>query len=324
MKGEFLSIWGVNIYLYAICVTLGIGAGYWLARKRAKKVRSKEEIVDSAFLWIFIPAVVGARLYHILSELSYYWENLEEVWAVKAGGMGIIGAILGGLVGLWVFTRRKRVKLWQLTDLLAPSLALAQSIGRWGNWFNQEAYGWPTDLPWGMFVEMENRLAGFEGFTHFHPWMVYESILNLVNFGMLMRISSVILRRNEVTTKNPLRNLDLTRRGFFVTRFARFLGMTGITRFFTEWSRRRNRSAKVDDEPGLRLRSVKNGRAGLVTALYLINYGLIRFFLEFLRVDTPEVFLGLKAAQLWGVGMVGVGVLTIWRTFVRNKIWSGD
>jgi prolipoprotein diacylglyceryl transferase len=304
-----INILGLKVYWYGVMVTLGIGLGWWLARRRAKLFGLTKEVVDSAWLWMFGPAVVGARLYHVISAWQYYWVNPKQIVEVNNGGLGIIGAILGGILGLAVFAKVKGVKLLKLTDLLAPSLALAQAVGRWGNWFNQEAYGLPTSLPWGMFVRPENRLPGFEGFNYFHPWMVYESLLDVVNLGILVFVSFVIQRRlltsvPWLSPKNPTRADDPIRRGSFVV-------MKIVKKIEASLLRMTVRTGLpqrdlIEEERGIALRNDRR-KEGLITALYLINYGLIRFLLEFLRLDTPVVFMGLKAAQWWGVGMIIIG-----------------
>jgi len=112
---------------------------------------------------------------------AYYLTHPLNIIDFSQGGLGIPGAVIGGVLGLWVFARRRKIDLSLLLDVAAPGLALAQAIGRWGNFVNQELYGPPTSLPWGIYIRPENRLSGFEDFTRFHPLFLYESLWNLVN-----------------------------------------------------------------------------------------------------------------------------------------------
>jgi len=102
--------------------------------------------------------------------------------------LGIPGAIIGGIVALFIYTKRKGLKFLTWADIIIPGVALAQAIGRWGNFFNQELYGPPTNLPWGITIDLAHRLPGYESFSTFHPMFLYESIWNLFNFFLLLTI----------------------------------------------------------------------------------------------------------------------------------------
>jgi phosphatidylglycerol:prolipoprotein diacylglycerol transferase len=110
-------------------------------------------------------------------------------------GLGIFGAVIGGAIGLVVFTKWNKLSTLKWMDIVAPGLILAQAIGRWGNFFNQELYGYPTDLPWGIVIEPANRLPGYETFSHFHPLFFYEFIWNLLGFGLLMIVGRKLKHR---------------------------------------------------------------------------------------------------------------------------------
>ena len=116
-------------------------------------------------------------------------------------GLGIFGAIIGGALGLIIYTRWKKLGTLRWLDIFAPGLILAQAIGRWGNFFNQELYGYPTDLPWGLYIDPAHRLAGYESFSHFHPLFLYESLWNLLGFVGLMEVGrklSSLLRDGDI------------------------------------------------------------------------------------------------------------------------------
>jgi phosphatidylglycerol:prolipoprotein diacylglycerol transferase len=148
--------------------------------------------------WCLILAVIGARLYHVLtpspsmaafgitSPLDYF-RNPQLLINLRAGGLGIYGGIVGGLIGLLLYTRRYQIPALGWADLAAVGLALGQAIGRWGNFFNQELYGRPTSLPWA--VTIDNPLPGYEPFSQFHPAFLYESLWNFLAFLVLLTLA---------------------------------------------------------------------------------------------------------------------------------------
>jgi prolipoprotein diacylglyceryl transferase len=136
-----------------------------------------------------VPAgIIGARIYHVITDPQLFegqWYRVVYIWE---GGLGIWGGIaLGVAVGLWV-ARRRGIPLLPLLDVVAPALALAQAIGRWGNYWNQELFGRPTTLPWGLEIDVANRPAGYEQYSTFHPTFLYESLWNLALCGVLLLI----------------------------------------------------------------------------------------------------------------------------------------
>jgi len=156
------------------------------------------DLVWDALLWVLGLGVVGARLYHIFTpsqsllavgiDTSYYLTHPLDILTIWRGGLGMPGAIVGGVLGLYIFARRNKLSFGFPLDLATPGVALAQGIGRWGNFINQELYGPPTDVPWGIFIRLENRLKGFETYERFHPLFLYESVWNLANAGLLLWI----------------------------------------------------------------------------------------------------------------------------------------
>jgi phosphatidylglycerol:prolipoprotein diacylglycerol transferase len=132
-----------------------------------------------------IAGIVGARLYHVIDLYTYYFRFPIEILYIWQGGLGIIGAIIGGLIGLLYFLRKRKLKVMFWTDLVIVSLPLAQAIGRLGNYFNKENFGTPTALPWGQFIQKERRPAAYTESEYFHPVYFYEAILNLILFGIL-------------------------------------------------------------------------------------------------------------------------------------------
>ena len=137
-------------------------------------------------VWIVLAALPCARLYYVLFEWQQYAQRPGDIIAIWKGGIAIHGAIIGGTIAALIFARLNRVAFWQLADLIVPSLALGQAIGRWGNFFNSEAFGSPTDLPWKLFIPLRNRPPQYINYDYFHPTFLYESIWNIGVFVLLI------------------------------------------------------------------------------------------------------------------------------------------
>ncbi len=167
--------------LIATAVLLGVTLSQYLAKRR----RVDPDLLGDLAIWLVIGAIPCARLYYVLFEWQEYSQRPEDIIAIWKGGIAIHGAIIGGTIATVIFARIKRISLWQLLDLVAPSLILGQAIGRWGNFFNSEAFGKPTDLPWKLFIAPRYRPVNFLNFEYFHPTFLYESLWNLGIFALL-------------------------------------------------------------------------------------------------------------------------------------------
>jgi len=186
----------VFIRFYGIIIMLGALAGGWLAAREARRRGHDSEIVWDLLIWLIIGGVVGARLWHVFTPSPsaiaegrttlFYLTHPFDLINIRNGGLGIPGAVIGGVVTLFFFTRRHGMNFAEWTDIAAPSLALGQAIGRWGNFVNQELYGAPTDLPWKIYIDPLHRLAGFETQEYYHPLFLYESLWNLANMALLI------------------------------------------------------------------------------------------------------------------------------------------
>lgn len=253
------------IRFYGIILMLGTLAGGWLATVEVKRRGKDPEMVWDLLIYLIIGGVIGARLWHIFTPAPssiaqgftthYYLTHPLDALAIWKGGLGIPGSIMGGLIALYFYARKYRVfSFVEWTDIAAPSLALGQAIGRWGNFFNQELYGAPTNLPWKIYIDPAHRLAGFENVSYYHPLFAYESILSLLNMLLLLWV---------------------------IRRFAGRL------------------------------------KRGDIFNLYLIIYPVIRFSLDFLRLDASEVFSVNINQTLSAVVAVGALAFFIWRH------WSG-
>ena len=180
------SIFGLEIRWYGIITALslvvGFAVAYFIARYRGKR---EEEILNFVPFAV-ISSILLARLVHVAVNWSYYSAHPIYIFAFRKGGLAIHGVILGGILALIIFCKVRKLDFWLWADILAPGLILGQAIGRWGNFFNQEAFGRPTSLPWKIFIEEANRPYDYASYEYFHPTFLYESIANLLLFALLM------------------------------------------------------------------------------------------------------------------------------------------
>ncbi len=209
------SIGSLTVGWYGIMITLGILSAIGIAFIEAKR-RGEDtgHIVNMALLVIPL-GVIGARLYHVIDQWDYYIQNPGLI--IGGRGLGIFGAIIGGALGLVIYAWWKKINTLRWLDILAPGLILAQAVGRWGNFFNQEIYGYPTDLPWAVYIDPAHRLPGYENYSHFHPLFLYESLWNFLGFAVLMLLGRKFRSR--------LRDGDI---------FLLYVIHYGIGRFFLE------------------------------------------------------------------------------------------
>lgn len=170
--------------LIASAVLIGVSLSRYLATRR----HINPDIPGDLALWLVVAAIPSARLYYVLFEWQEYAQRPGDIIAIWKGGIAIHGAIIGGTLAALIFARIQKISFWKLADLVAPSLILGQAIGRWGNFFNSEAFGAPTNLPWKLFIPVENRPPDYQNFAYFHPTFLYESVWNLMVFGLLMTL----------------------------------------------------------------------------------------------------------------------------------------
>src|SRR5881296_1132593 len=176
----------LEIRWYGILTAASIALGLWLADRQARAENLPAEEISRCAWWAVVTGYLGARLYEVAFNWDYYGRNLWKILAVWEGGLAIHGGfIVGGLVGAWLAARRGLPVLRSL-DVAAPSLAIAQAIGRWGNFFNEEAFGRPTDLPWKLYISPEHRPLGYAQYEYFHPTFLYESLWDFAVFLLLV------------------------------------------------------------------------------------------------------------------------------------------
>lgn len=238
----------LSIHAYGLMIAAGVIAGVWLlGRRLEEKGAGTRDDASAIGMWGVFAGIIGARLYHVATSWDSFSDDPGRIIEIWKGGLGIPGGILAGtIVGLWV-ARRRGISVAQTADAAAPALPLAQAIGRWGNWFNQELFGRPTDLPWALEVsDATAAKAGYPPGTTFHPTFLYESLWNLALCGVLIAVD----RRSRL-------------------------------------------------------------RPGGLFGLYLIGYGIGRFWIEGMRIDPASEVGGLRWNQWVAIAMVVIGAVVI-------------
>lgn len=199
------------IRFYALIIISGAILAAVMAARRAPQYKQDPEKVWDILTWVLIGGILGARLWHILTpppslvaqgiDTWYYLTHPLEALMIWNGGLGIVGAVIGGAIALWFFVRKNKLSFSIWIDIVAPGLLMAQGIGRWGNFVNQELYGPPSDLPWAIFIDEQHRLPQFMDQAYYHPTFLYESLWNFVGVILLIWVSRRFI--------NWLRNGDL-------------------------------------------------------------------------------------------------------------------
>lgn len=198
------SIFGLDVYWYGIIIVSGILISSIFAKKEFERRGFKVDIVDDILFTILPIGVIGARLWYVIFEWDYYGAHPKEIIDIRGGGLAIQGGIIFGLIALYIFSKVRDIPMIDLTDILAPSLVFAQAVGRWGNFTNAEAHGYPTDLPWGIIIDG----------VKVHPTFFYESLGDFLIFLFLY-----LYRK-----KNPAKGFQA---GMYFLAY-------GIVRFFVE------------------------------------------------------------------------------------------
>jgi len=253
-----LQLGDLKIHWYGLFIVLGILAGLFIILKLADYYKlNKDDIIDASF-WIIIGGIIGGRIYDVLLELPFYLKYPMDVFKIWQGGLAIHGAIILGLVTTIIMARKKNIPLLPFIAITVPGLALAQAIGRWGNYFNQELFGLPTSLPWGIPISPINRVPEYYFDNYFHPTFLYESLGNLVIFIILIYLHHLI---------------------------------------------KKNKIQKIANE--------------IVIATYLISYSILRFLLEFIKIDKTPVIFSLRFPQFISIIIV-IGTI-IWLVLQKRK-----
>jgi phosphatidylglycerol:prolipoprotein diacylglycerol transferase len=181
-----VSIGPISIHWYGLFIVLSILTALYTTLQIAKKFRIEKELVWDLSFYLIIFGIIGARVYEIFLEFHYYLGHSEQILKIWEGGLAIHGAIIAGLLTLYFFSKKYQTDFWKISALFTPGLALGQAIGRYGNWFNQELFGLPTHLPWGIPINLENRPLEFINYSFFHPTFFYESLGSIFIFFILL------------------------------------------------------------------------------------------------------------------------------------------
>jgi prolipoprotein diacylglyceryl transferase len=243
-----LELGPLDVRMYGLLIAIGAFFGLQLMVNRYERFGGDPAIAEKAGLFALLFGFLGARIGYVIPRYDRFLDDPLSALAIWEGGLVLFGGLAAGSLAALLYTRAKGGSLPALTDAAAPALPLAQAIGRWGNYFNQELYGRPTDLPWALQVEPPFRRPGYQEFATFHPTFLYESLWNFALFGLLLWID---------------------RRGIL--------------------------------------------RRGSLFFVYLIGYGVGRAWIEALRIDTFERYLGLSRNNWIAFGVIVFGVVgLIW------------
>ncbi len=269
---EILQIGPVTLRWYGLLIAGGALLGLTLATREAVRRGLDADALTTAALVALLVGFLGARAYYVAFNWDLYAQRPWDIPAIWKGGLAIHGGLLAGVLAGWVYMRARALPVLPYLDVAAPSLALAQAIGRWGNFFNSEAYGRPTDLPWKLYIPPERRLPGYEQFEFFHPTFLYESLWDLAVFALLF----FGLRRRLEERPGAL---------FFC-----YLGLYSVGRFFVE---------------GLRLDSLMAAglRAAQVVSLVLVLLSVAGLVWRFRAGPVP----GSEAVRAGRSGASGRG-----------------
>lgn len=188
---SYFEIGPFRIYFYALCIIVGIIVAALMTNSRLTRRGAEPWVTLDIALPAVVLGIIGARIYHVLTHPGFYFGEGANVWAIFfiwEGGIAIYGALIGGAIGAWIGCRWTGIRFWTFADALAPGILLAQALGRFGNWFNQELFGLPTDLPWGLEISPDNPAfpPGLAPGTLFHPTFLYEVIWNLLGVFVLL------------------------------------------------------------------------------------------------------------------------------------------
>jgi prolipoprotein diacylglyceryl transferase len=183
-----VDIGPLPVHVYGLLLAVGVLVAAWIAERRWLARGNDVKTFNDMAVWIVIGGVVGARVYHVISDYQLFTDDWLRAFQIWKGGLSIWGVLAGGAIAVVIMTRIKRVETLVLMDCIAPGLLAAQAIGRWGNYANQELFGGPTDLPWGLEISPANRPPGYLDVETFHPTFLYESLYCLFLLGLLFAV----------------------------------------------------------------------------------------------------------------------------------------
>lgn len=181
-------------------MALGILLALIVTLKISKYFKIEKEIIWDLSFYLILFGLIGARVYEIFLEFPFYLKHPEQIIKIWQGGLAIHGAIIAGIITIYFLAKKYKINFWKLSAVIIPGLAIGQAIGRFGNWFNQELFGLPTSLPWGIPINIENRPPEFISQTFFHPTFLYESLGSLIIFISLL----LIIKKHKENLNNNI------------------------------------------------------------------------------------------------------------------------
>jgi phosphatidylglycerol---prolipoprotein diacylglyceryl transferase len=190
-----LAIGSFEIRWYGIAYVAAILAGLWMATREARRRGERTDMIVDALIVIAVAALLGGRAYHVIDQWAYYKDHLAQIVLPPYSGLGIYGGLFTGMLAVIWLTRHYKVSFWRWGDIIAPCILIAQAVGRWGNFMNQELFGPPTNLPWGIAIQCEHRVVPYlcpaQGGTtppdaHFIPLFFYESVMSLIGVFVMI------------------------------------------------------------------------------------------------------------------------------------------
>ena len=179
---QYFKIGFLQIRYYSLTMVSALVAAYLIAWQRAKRAGLAEKVFEDLVFWAVLVGFICARVYYVIFYWSYYAGNYSEIYKVWHGGLAIYGGLIGGMVTIYFFARHNKLNFFKITDILALALPLAQAIGRLGNFFNYEAFGKPTNLPWKIFIPWSFRPENYKQYSYFQPTFAYEMLWNILVF----------------------------------------------------------------------------------------------------------------------------------------------
>ena len=183
-----LDLGPITLRMYGFMIALGVIAAVWLMGKRFVSKGINPDHASGLAMWIVPAGIIGARVYHVITDWKRFEGNWDEAVQIWRGGLGILGGVIFGLVAAFFYCRKHDLDIKEVMDGVAPALALAQCIGRWGNYFNQELFGRPTNLPWGLQIDQRKRPIEYVAEETFHPTFLYESLWNALVVLFLIKL----------------------------------------------------------------------------------------------------------------------------------------
>ena len=276
------SIFGITIYKYAICIVVGMIVALVICKINEKKYSYKYEDILHVFMFSIIIGIIGARLYFVIFNLKYYSSDLLNIINIRDGGLAIYGGLISSGVYIYCYCKRRNINTLDFLDYIIPSVAIAQSIGRWGNFFNVEAYGYQTNSLFRMGI------FSADGYIEVHPTFLYESIATFIIFIIL----EIMQNRKKFDRNN--RNDWNDRNEGNDRNFGNDMndGNKG-----NEGKERNGRDDKNEGKEGNGRDDKNEGKEGKIFYTYCILYSFVRFFVEGLRSDSL-MLLGFRVSQI--------------------------